>query len=67
MDMLARAPARVASRFLYGTAAYWALNVALVAAEIRWHVLARLTVWDITQLRVIAPALYHAIRAHIGG
>ena len=67
MDMLARGPSRLASRFVFGTAAYWTLNVALLLAEARWHILYRLTMWDVTQLRAIAPVLYHAVHNHIAG
>ncbi len=31
------------------------LNIALVAAEAKWHLIYRLTMWDITQLRMLAP------------
>jgi hypothetical protein len=66
MDTLARRPTRIASRFLFGTVAYWTLNVALVAEEIRWHLLYRLTLWDISQLKAIGPVIYHAVRTHVG-
>lgn len=46
---------RIASRFAYGAAIYWALNIALLAAELRWHILSRLTVWDIEQFKSLAP------------
>ena len=31
------------------------LNIALVAAEAKWHLIYRLTIWDIAQLRTLAP------------
>lgn len=42
-------------RFLYGAVVYWALNIALLFAEMQWHVLSRLTVWDIETLRSLVP------------
>lgn len=38
-------------------AAYWALNLALVGAEARWHVLTRLTMYDINQFKTLAPLI----------
>jgi hypothetical protein len=67
MDMLARRPNRVASRFLYGSVAYWGLNVVLAVEEIKWHLIYRLTLWDISQLKVVGPVLFHLVRAHITG
>lgn len=57
MEIGAGSVKRIASRFAYGAAIYWALNVALLAAELRWHILYRLTLWDIQQLRALAPVL----------
>ena len=67
MDMLARRPSRVASRVFYGTAAYWTLNVALLLAEARWHILYRLTLWDLSQLKALGPVFYHAVSHHVAG
>lgn len=55
MAELAGPVKRMARRFTYGAVVYWALNVILLAVELRWHVLYRLTVWDIEQLRTLAP------------
>jgi hypothetical protein len=66
MDTLARRPTRIASRFLYGTVAYWTLNVLLVAEEIKWHLIYRLTLWDISQFKMLGPVIVHAVRAHVG-
>jgi len=54
MQLIARPLNRFTSRLAYGAVAYWGLNVALVAAEARWHLLYRLTVWDIVQLKSLA-------------
>ena len=67
MDMLARRPNRVASRFLFGTVAYWGLNVVLAVEEIKWHLIYRLTLWDISQFKALGPLIYHAVRVHITG
>jgi hypothetical protein len=42
-------------RLLFGAVVYWALNIALLFAEVQWHVLSRLTVWDIETLRSLVP------------
>lgn len=55
MEQLAGPAKRIGRRFAYGAAVYWALNVILVAAELRWHILYRLTLWDIEQLKTLAP------------
>jgi hypothetical protein len=62
MALLARWLKRIAPRLLYGSAAYWGANVALVAIEVRWHPLYRLTLWDIAQLKPYAPLLQHLVR-----
>jgi len=40
---------------LRAASAYWLLNLILVGAEARWHLLYRLTLWDIATLRALAP------------
>jgi hypothetical protein len=40
-----------------GVVVYWALNAGLIVAEARWHLLYRLTVWDLSQLKPYAPML----------
>ncbi len=50
-----RRPGIPPKRWLYGAAAYWALNIALLFAEVQWHVLSRLTLWDIETLRSLVP------------
>jgi hypothetical protein len=57
MLLLARRVNRVLPRLAYGAVIYWGLNAALVLAELRWHVLYRLTVWDASQLQTIVPVL----------
>jgi hypothetical protein len=57
MELLARPTNRIASRFAYGAAVYWGLNVILLAAEARWHVLLRLTLWDVAEIKTLAPLL----------
>jgi hypothetical protein len=51
MQLLARPPARFRGPAAYGFAAYWGLNLVLLLAELRWHVLSRLTVWEFSTLR----------------
>jgi hypothetical protein len=47
MDQPILAPYRFLRRSIYGAGAYWALNLLLLIAEARWHVLYRLTVLEI--------------------
>jgi hypothetical protein len=60
MELLARTTSRFLLRYRYGLWAYWFINAALVIAEIKWHVLYRLTIWDITTLSTIVGHPYHA-------
>ena len=57
MEHLVRPTKRVGTRFAWGTGIYLALNLLLVAAEVRWHILARLTVWDISELKTLGSML----------
>jgi hypothetical protein len=41
----------------FGLVVYWALNAGLIVAEARWHVLYRLTIWDLSALKSLAPVL----------
>jgi hypothetical protein len=43
----------VGFRFGQGALAYVGLNVILVAAELRWHVITRLLIWDIAEIRLL--------------
>ena len=40
-----------------GLAFYWTLNACLVVAEARWHLLYKLTVWDLSQIKPMLPVL----------
>lgn len=57
MEQLARPTKRIGKRFAWGAGAYLALNLILVGAEARWHILARLTVWDISELKTLSSML----------
>jgi hypothetical protein len=50
---------RLFPRVAFGAALYWAANAALLAAEVRWHVLSRLIAFDLRAAEVI-PALIAA-------
>lgn len=50
-------PNQIAQRSLAGIVTYWALNLALVGAEARWHILSRLTLYDLSQIKIFAPLL----------
>ena len=57
MQRLARPRATFGSRLAFGAVMYWTLNAALLFQEARWHLLYRLTLWDVAQLRAIGIAL----------
>jgi hypothetical protein len=59
MRQLARTVDRLLSRYRYGLWAYWSVNVALIVVEVRWHLLTRLMLWDITTLARLVGALSH--------
>ena len=64
MVRLLRPANRSGIRPAYYVAGYWVLNIALVAAEAKWHLIYRLTLWDITQLRMLAPLFARMV--HVG-
>lgn len=51
-----KARGRVGQRTLYGFAAYWGMNLALVVAEAHWHILYHLTILDIALLRTMVSS-----------
>lgn len=59
MQMLAPARRRFVSRFTHGFIIYWALNGLLLLEEARWHLLYRLTIWDIAQIRTLGLMIAH--------
>jgi hypothetical protein len=54
MALLRTARERFVQRSVYGMAAYWAANLALLGAEAHWHVLTRLTLLDFQLLKSLA-------------
>jgi len=50
---------RLAPRVAFGAAFYWAANAALLAGEVRWHMLSRLIAFDLRAAEVI-PSLIAA-------
>jgi hypothetical protein len=57
MQLLARARNRLPASLSYGFVAYWTLNALLIAEEARWHLLYRLTIWDVAALRTLGLML----------
>jgi hypothetical protein len=53
MVRLWRPANRPGFRPVYYVAAYWVLNIGLVVAEAKWHLIFRLMIWDLTQLRAL--------------
>jgi hypothetical protein len=64
MVRLGRRSTRPGFKSLYYVAAYWILNIALVLIEARWHVIYRLTLWDISEFEKLGPLF--AKLAHLG-
>ncbi len=60
MERLVRPTKHMGQRFRLGALVYLALNFALLVAEAQWHVLARLTVWDISELKTLTVMLAQA-------
>ena len=54
MQRLTRFARRVLSGLAHGSLAYLGLNAILLVEEARFHLLYRLTVWDISTLRLVA-------------
>lgn len=57
MERLVRPAKRIGQRFAWGAGIYLALNFLLLLAEAQWHILARLTVWDISELKTLTVML----------
>jgi hypothetical protein len=66
MERLARIATRLGPRCAFGVAAYWAANVGILFAEARWHVLSRLTLFDIGAIKAVAPELLKLLHLGIG-
>ncbi len=57
MQRLTRFAKRVLSGLAHGGLAYLGLNAILLVEEARFHLLFRLTVWDISELRLFGLLL----------
>ncbi|HVR46035.1 MAG TPA: hypothetical protein VMT95_05310 [Candidatus Binatia bacterium] len=64
MEQLVRPTKRVGKRFAWGAGVYLALNFVLLVVEAQWHVLARLTVWDISELKTLTAMLAQLAAHH---
>jgi len=64
MEQLVRPTKRLGKRFAWGATVYLALNFVLLIAEARWHILARLTVWDISELKTLTVMLAQLAAHH---
>ena len=64
MERLARIATRLGPRCAFGVTGYWVANAALLVAEARWHLLSRLTLFDIEQIKMLAPELSKLV--HLG-
>ena len=57
MEQIRPATHRVVKRSMYGVVTYFAMNFLVLAAELRWHVLTKLTVYDVTQFKTHLPMI----------
>ena len=58
---LLRPATKSGPRYFYYVAAYWMLNILLVVAEARWHLIYQLTMWDIAKFKNLAPLFAQAV------
>lgn len=49
-----RVPKWLGARYAWGAGFYLALNFLILAVEARWHLLYRLTLWDIAEFKTLA-------------
>lgn len=61
MEQLVRPTKRLGKRFAWGAAGYLTINFLLLAVEARWHILAKLTVWDISELKTLSSMLVQTL------
>ena len=54
MERATRAFSHIASRVARLGAGYLGVNVLLLAAEAKWHVVSRLTIWDVREMKTLA-------------
>ena len=54
MVRVTRAFSHIASRAARLGAGYLGVNVLLPAAEAKWHLLSRLTIWDLREMKTLA-------------
>lgn len=63
MQRLTRFLKRVLSGLAHMSLAYLLLNAILLVEEARFHLLFRLTVWDISELRLFGLLLGHQLHS----
>ena len=64
MERLVSPTKHVGTRFASGAMIYLVLNFVLLVAEARWHILARLTIWDISELKTLTVMLAQLAAHH---
>lgn len=62
MERLARRYKRFLACVGQGTVGYVAMNLLLMGAEAKWHLLYRLTVWDMSEMKLVAILLAQTAR-----
>lgn len=58
MARMVSASKQANSPYTYGAMAYLALNLLLVAAEARWHILAKLTLLDAAEIKQLISMIH---------
>ncbi|MGA2761069.1 MAG: hypothetical protein ABSF08_12215 [Candidatus Cybelea sp.] len=51
MQRLTQATTHLGNNLAHGAASYFGLNVVLLIAEARWHLVWRLMLWDVSEMK----------------
>jgi hypothetical protein len=50
MERVTRAFSHIAARVVKVSGGYLAINAVMLLAEVRWHLISRLTIWDVSEM-----------------
>ena len=54
MQRLTQATTHFGTGMTHGAASYFGLNVVLLIAEARWHIVYHLLLWDVSEMKTFA-------------
>lgn len=57
MQRLTQATTHLGNNLAHGAASYFGLNVLLLIAEARWHIVYRLMLWDVSEMKTFVYLL----------